>query len=74
MLKARFKPYSPEDYGGVVFWGVDQPAGMQSLVRDGGIYLPILNDLITNGCEFLITVAMYNEGVDEMKATMTGVC
>jgi hypothetical protein len=74
MLKARYKPYTPEDYGGVTFWGVDQPEGMLHLVRDGGIYLPILNDLKNNGCEFLITVAMYNEGIAEMKATMKGVC
>jgi hypothetical protein len=29
---------------------------------------------VKNNCEFLITVAMYNEKIEELKNTFTGIC
>ena len=46
---------------------------MVALDRENSINLPLFNELCNNGCEFLITVAMYNEGHEEMKNTLNGV-
>jgi len=46
---------------------------MGALDRESQINLPLFNELCEHGCEFLITVAMYNEGANEMKNTMEGV-
>ena len=47
---------------------------MEALRREGAIHLDLLNNLITNGAEFLITVAMYNEGIEELTRTFEGIC
>ena len=46
---------------------------MEALRREGAIHLDLLNNLITNGAEFLITVSMYNEGVQGLANTFEGI-
>ena len=45
---------------------------MGPLISDCKPGLPLLEE-IKGRCEFLITVAMYNEGAEEMKNTLSGV-
>lgn len=73
-LRTRLTKHLPDEYNKeVTFWGVEEANGMEALRREGAIHLDLLNNLITNGAEFLITVSMYNEGVQGLANTFEGI-
>ena len=72
-LETQLKRTEDESNKDIIFWGVEKTDGLSPLTREGIIHLEMLNNLKRGGAEILITVAMYNEGVNQMTATFGGI-